>query len=189
MAAALFLLQHIYLTLELGVGGDGAGLHQHHAALDVLLLDAAQQQAHVVAGHALVEQFAEHLHTGDDGLAGVPNTHNLDFLAHLHLAALDPAGGHGATTGDREHVFHSHQEGLVDLALGLGDGGVDSIHQLIDLGFPFGVALEGLEAGDLHHGDVITGEVVAGEQLAHFQFHQLEDLLVVHHVALVECHH
>ena len=37
------------------------GLGQHLAALDVVLLDAAQQAADVVARLALVEQLAEHL--------------------------------------------------------------------------------------------------------------------------------
>ena len=42
---------------------------EHLAALDFLALGAAQQAADVVAGLALVEQLAEHLDAGDDGLA------------------------------------------------------------------------------------------------------------------------
>ena len=87
VAAAFFLLEHIHLTLELGVRSDGAGLHQHHAALDVFLLDAAQQQTNVVASHALVEQLAEHLHTGDGCFAGIADADDLDFFADLDDAA------------------------------------------------------------------------------------------------------
>ena len=199
MAAALFFLEHIHLTLELGVGLDGVGLHQHHAALDVLFLDAAQQQTRVVAGHAFFKLLTEHLHTGHGGLAGVLDAHDLHGFTHLHLAALDSAGGHGAAAGDRKHVFDSHQEGLVDLARRLGDRLIHRIHQIEDLVDPFvftadalATALDVLEspeggAGD--HGDVIAREVVAAEQFTHFQFDQLEDFLVVDHVLLVEEYH
>ena len=189
MAAAFFLLEHVHLTLELGVRGDGTGLHEHHAALDVFLLDAPQQQTNVVASHALIEQLAEHFHTGDGGLAGVLDADDFDLFADLDDAALDPAGGHGAATGDGEDVFHCHQEGLVHFPLRLRNAGVNSRHQFLDLGFPLSLALDGLQAGDLNHGDVVAGEVVAGEQFADLHLHQFDDLFVIDHVALVECNH
>ncbi|EAQ75389.1 ISxac3 transposase [Synechococcus sp. WH 5701] len=199
VATAFFFLEDVDLTFELGVGLDRVRLDQHHAALDVFLLHTAQEQADVVSGHALVEQLAEHFHAGDGGFAGVLDAHDLDGFAHFHLATLDPAGGHGATTGDREDVFDSHQEGLVDLTLRLGDRLVDRIHQIEDLVDPLVLStdalaaaldvLEGLEGGTGDDGDVITREVVAAEQLTHFQFDELEDFLVVDHVLLVEEHH
>jgi hypothetical protein len=45
---------------------------------------------------------------------------DLDLLADLDHAALDPPGDHGAAPGDREDVLDRHQEGLVDGALRLG---------------------------------------------------------------------
>ena len=63
--------------------GDRARLAQHLAALDVFTADAADQRADVVAGLALVEQLAEHLDAGDDGLLGVLDADDLDFLANL----------------------------------------------------------------------------------------------------------
>jgi len=89
---------------------DRAGLAQHLAALDVLTADAAQQRADVVARLALVEQLAEHLDAGDDGLLGVADADDLDFLADLDDALLDTAGDDGAAAGDREHVLDRHQE-------------------------------------------------------------------------------
>ena len=59
------------------------GLAQHLAALDVLTADAAEQRADIVARLALVEQLAEHLDAGDDGLLGVADADDLDFLADL----------------------------------------------------------------------------------------------------------
>jgi hypothetical protein len=41
-------------------------------------------------------------------------------LVDLDDAALDAAGGDGAAAGDGEHVLDRHQEGLVDIAHGLG---------------------------------------------------------------------
>ena len=81
--AALFLGQDVRLGLELGVRRDRAGLRQHLAALDVLALGAAQQRADVVAGLALVEQLAEHLDAGHDGLLRGADADDLDFLADL----------------------------------------------------------------------------------------------------------
>src|SRR5581483_5144740 len=92
VAAALFLGQDVHLTLELGVRSDGARLAENLAALDLLTLGAAQQDADVVARLALVEQLAEHLHAGDHRLGGGTDADDLDFLADLHHAALDTTG-------------------------------------------------------------------------------------------------
>jgi hypothetical protein len=97
-----------------------AGLGQHLAALDFLTLGAAQQHADVVARLALVQQLPEHLDAGAGGLDGRAQADNLDFLAYLDDAALDPAGHDSAATRDGEDVFDRHQEGAVDGALGLG---------------------------------------------------------------------
>src|SRR5690606_401536 len=102
VATALLLLQDVHAALEAGVRGDGAGLGQHLAALDVLAPHAAQQHAHVVAGLTAVERLAVHLDAGDDRLGGVTQAHDLDLVAGLDDAALDAPGGHGAAAGDGE---------------------------------------------------------------------------------------
>ncbi len=109
-----------------------AGLAQHLAALDFFALGAAQQDADVVARLALVEQLAEHLDAGAGGLLRRRDADDLDFLADLDDAALDPAGDDGAATGDGEHVFDRHQEGAVDGALGRRDVAVERVGQLHD---------------------------------------------------------
>ena len=132
MAAALFLRQDVDLTLELRVGGDGAGLCNDLAALHFVLLGAAEEDADVVARHARVEDLAEHLDGGGNGLLGGTEADDLHFVAGLDDAALDPAGHDGAAAGDREDVLNGHEEGLVRVADGLGDVGVDGIHELED---------------------------------------------------------
>src|SRR4051812_6917109 len=65
--ATLVLAEDVDVRLEVRVRRRGARLDDDLAALDVLTLDAAQEQAHVLAGLALVEQLAEHLDAGDRG--------------------------------------------------------------------------------------------------------------------------
>ncbi|OIQ76955.1 hypothetical protein GALL_413550 [mine drainage metagenome] len=172
----------------MGVGLDRTGLAQHLAALDVFALGAAQQDAHVVAGLALVEQLAEHFHAGAGGLLGRTDADDLDFFADLDDAALDPPGHHGAAPGDREHVFDGHEEGAVHRALGGRNVGVQRLGQLENgllTEFAF-VAFERQLGRSLDDGGVVAGKVVLGEQFAHFHLHQLEQLGVIDHVALVE---
>src|ERR1700730_18395658 len=63
------------------------------------------------------------------------------------------------------------------------------IHQLEDLRAPLGVAVECLERGDPDHGQIVAGELINAEQFPDLQLDELEDLLVVHHVGLVERDH
>src|SRR3954471_6982180 len=84
VTAALLLLQAVDLRLELRVRRDRAGLAQHLAALDLLALGASQQAADVVARATLVEDLAEHLDAGHDGVRGLRmDSDDLDRLAAL----------------------------------------------------------------------------------------------------------
>ena len=136
----------------------------------------------------LVQELAEHLEVGRDGLAGVVDPDDLD-LTHLgELALFDPARDDRAATGDREHVLDRHQERLLDVAHRLGDVGVARLHQLVDLGDPRLVALQGLERRYLDDRGVVAGELVGGQQLADLELDELQELGVIHRVALVERH-
>src|SRR5712671_6688136 len=128
VTAPLLLGEDVGLGLELGVRLDRTRLAQHLATLDFLALGPAQQRADVVAGLALIQELAEHFDAGDDGLLGIAQTNDFDFLADLDHAALDTAGHHGAAAGDRKYVFHRHQERLVDRTLGLRNVAVHRRH-------------------------------------------------------------
>src|SRR4051812_7617691 len=121
VTATLLLLQAVDLRLVLRMGRDRAGLAEHLPALDLLTLGASQQCADVVAGATLVEDLAEHLDSGDHGLGGVGDPDDLHLVAGVDDALLDAAGRDGAAAGDREDVLDRHQEGLVEVTLGLGD--------------------------------------------------------------------
>ena len=96
------------------------GLGHDLAALDLLALDAPQEEPDVVAGAALVEHLLEHLDAGDDDLAGGLDADDLDLVADLDDAALDAPGRDRAPALDAEDVLDGHQERLVDRALGVG---------------------------------------------------------------------
>src|SRR5260221_7154517 len=190
VAAALFLAQHIDLGFEVGVRGDRAGLGQHLAALDFFALGAAQQDADVVAGLALVEQLAEHFDAGTDGLLRDFQADDLDLFADLDDAALDTTGDDRAATGDGEYVFNGHQEGAVQGALRLGDVVVEGVGQLHDGAFAHvaGVAFHGFQCRAFDDGNVVAGEVVLGQEFADFHFDEFEQFGVVNHVAFVQEH-
>jgi hypothetical protein len=59
---AFFLGQDVDFGFELLVRFDGAGFRKDLAALDVVLVDAPQQRADIIARLPFVEQLAEHLH-------------------------------------------------------------------------------------------------------------------------------
>src|ERR1022692_371053 len=104
VTSALVLGQDVDLRLEQGVRSVGTRLDDDLAALHVLALDAAEQQPGVVARLTLVQDLVEHLDAGDQGPARLLlDPDDLDFLARVDDAALDPAGHHGAAAGDREH--------------------------------------------------------------------------------------
>ena len=138
-----------------------------------------------------VQQLAEHLHARHHALLRVLQADDLDLLADLHLAALDAARHHRAAARDREHVLDRHQERQVLRTLGQRDVAVDRLEQLQDrlVGQRALLAVERLDRRTADHRHVVAGELVLRQQLPHLHLDQVEDLGVVHHVALVQEHH
>src|SRR5690606_18517974 len=132
MTATLFLGQNVDLGRELGVRLDRTGLGQNLTTLDVFTLGATQQDTHVIARFALIQQLAEHFHARAGGLDRVFDTHDLDFFTDLDHATLDTASHYRATTRDREHVFHRHQERTIDRTLRLRNVAIECFGQLHD---------------------------------------------------------
>src|SRR5699024_133161 len=186
VTATLVLGQDVRLALEAGVRRVRARLDDDLAALDVLALEATDQQTDVVAGLAVVEQLTEHLDARDGGLGGlVLDADELDILVHVDLATLDTARDDGAAAGDREDVLDRHEEGLVRLTLRVRDGRVAGLHEVDDGVDPLLLALERLERRDGDDRGLLV-EVLRSQQLPHLHLDELEDLLVVDHVALVQ---
>ena len=191
MTATLFLGQNVGFRSELGVRLDRTGLAQDLATLDVFTADAAKQCADVVAGLALIEQLAEHFNAGADRLLGVADTDNLDFLANLDDAALDPAGDNRTAARDREHVLDRHQERLVDRTLRGRDVLVNRSHQRADRIFAHGLVaiVECHKRRALGDRNVVAREIIGRQQFANFHFDEFEKFFVVDLVDLVQKHH
>src|SRR4051794_33949134 len=176
VAAALLLLEAVHLGLELRVRGDRAWLAEYLSALDVLPLRPAKEATHVVARLPLIEDLAEHLDSGDHGLRRRLDAHDLDLVAGVDDPLLDPARGDRAAAGDREDVLDRHQERLVEVALGLGDVGVERLGELEDRLLGLLVALQRLQRRALDHRGVVARELVLLQQVADLLLDQLEDL-------------
>ena len=118
--------------------------------------------------------------------------HDLTDLLVTHLAdsALHPAGHHRATTRDREHVFHRHQERTLHRTLRRGDVAIQRISQLHDrlLAQLPRVAFQRLQRRADHDRGRIPGELVLGQKLTNHHLDELQQLLVVDHVGLVHVH-
>src|SRR3954454_20554854 len=83
VTSAFILRQYVNLTLELLVRLDRTRLGQNLTALHVVLVNAAEQQADVVARPTFVQQLLEHFDAGDYRLAGVAEADDLDFFTDL----------------------------------------------------------------------------------------------------------
>ncbi|CAJ3927430.1 Uncharacterised protein [Burkholderia pseudomallei] len=190
MAAAFVLAQHVHFSREVRVRRDRTRLRQNLAALHVFTLRAAQQDTDVVARLTLIQQLAEHFHARAGRLRRRLDTDDFDFLANLDHAALDTTRHHRTTARDREHVFHRHQERAVDRTLRRRDVRVQRVGQVHDRHFAqlALVAFQRQLRRTLDDRRVVAREVVLRQQFAHFHFDQLEQLRVVHHVALVQEH-
>ena len=186
VTATLLLGQNVDLAGEGSMRGNRAGGAENLAALDGLTLDAAEQDAHVVAGLAVIHGLAEHLDAGGDGGLGLLDANDLDGRVQLELATLDTAGSNGAAAGDGHDVLDGHQEGLVSLAGRRRDVGVNLVHEVNNSLVPLLVALKSLECGATDDGEVVAGEVVLGEEVTGLHLDEVEELLVVNHVALVQ---
>ena len=189
MAATFVLREDVDFALGLLVGMDALRSAQALTALDAFLFNTTEEETDVVASLTLVEHLAEHLDASDDGRGGVLEADDFDGLTDFADTALDTTRGNGAAAGDREDVLDGHQEGLVGLASGLGDLGVDGVHQLADRSNALGLAFEGRRGGTANDLGVVAVKVVLAEELTDFHLDEVEELFVVDEVDLVEEHH
>src|SRR3954464_11121381 len=91
--AALLLGEDVDLALELRVRSRGARPDDDHAALDLIALDTAQQQADVLTRADLVEDLAEDLDGGDGRLHRLLlDADDLHLLVRLEDAPFGAAG-------------------------------------------------------------------------------------------------
>src|SRR3989344_4999635 len=191
VTATFLLCEDVDRRLKLSVWLNRARLAEHLAAMHVVFFGAAQKHTCIVASLTFFERFVEHLDPGHDGLGGVDNADDLDFLAHLYHAALDTACDHGAATFDGEHVFNRHEERLLDIAHRHGDVLIERFHQFHHLVAPLVARsriLEGIEARAADDGRVDAVEFIFVQEIAHFLFDEVHEIFVVYLIYFVEKH-
>src|SRR5690606_23032851 len=129
-----FLREDVDFRLELRVRSHRVRLADNHTTADLILFNTAEQETHVVASLAPIQDLAEHLHTRDSR-AKVFSTHtqNLNRVTSLDDTALDTACCNRSTTSNREHVFNGHKEVLVDQASRQRNIFINRFHRLLDL--------------------------------------------------------
>ncbi|EAQ26162.1 ISxac3 transposase [Roseovarius sp. 217] len=187
VTATLFLGQDIGLGLELGVRQNRFRLAQNLTTLNALTVDAAQQNADVVARFPTIQELAEHLDAGTGRRLGVLDPHDLDAVANIDHATLDPAGHNRATARDREHVFDRHQERLIHGARRGRDILIHSRHQRADrilADFRLG-AVHRMQRRAAHDRNIVARIVVRGQKLADLHLHQFQQLFVIDLIDLV----
>ena len=182
VTAAFILRQDVDLTLELRVRMNGARLRQNLTALDIRSLDAAEQNADVVASLSEIEELSEHLDARNDGLSSlVGQTNDFDFVGHLQNATLHTARSNSAAARDREHVLNRHQERQVALALRRRNPSVNSVHELVDAlvlrsSRILGSAVQRNERRALDDRRIVAREIILVEEVADFHLDKLEEL-------------
>src|ERR1019366_9695028 len=119
-----------------------------------------------------------HLDAGADRLARLAEADDLAILAYLDLAALDAARDHRAASGDREDIFDRHQEGKLGRAHRLRHERVHRIHQLVDLGLPLRLAIEGTQSRPADDRGIVARVVVLRQKLPNFHLYPLDQLLL-----------
>ena len=156
-------------------------MRQNLAALDLLALRAAQQNADIVARLALVQKLAEHLNARARRLLRLLDADNLDLVADIHDPALDTARHNRAAARNREHVLDRHQERQVLRTVRLRNIVVNRLHQLQDrvLADLVVTALKRRKRRPLHDRNVVARELVGTQKLADLHLHKLKQLLVV----------
>ena len=188
VTAAFVLGQHVDFALELGVRGHGARSSQNLTTLDLVTVDAAEQQTGVVASLALVHLLVEGLDGGDGGGLGRTDADDLDVGVDRELTTLDTAGHHGATAGDGEDIFDRHQERLVQIVDRGRDVVIDGVHELLDLLNPLLVVRSVIvQCAVSGHVDdrAIAIEAVFVEEVTDLFLNELDELVVVDHIQIM----
>src|SRR5690606_11208344 len=198
MPPPLLLLQDVNRTTETRMRRDRTRLRQHLTPLDIITPHTTQQHPDVVTSHPLIQRLTMHLNTRHHRLSRITKTNDLNLITGLHNTPLHTPSRHRATTRDREHILNRHQERLIDIPLRRRDVRINRIQQLPDAIDPLILTplqlrvrrqrLQRLQRRTLHHRHIIPRELVRGEQLTHLHLHKLQQLLIIHHVHLVQEH-
>src|SRR5699024_2183411 len=137
-----------------------------------------------------VEQFSEHLDTGNNGLhLFFLQTNDFNLVGQFQNASLNSTSSNGTTAGDGEDILNRHQEWHVFVSFWGWDVFVNSIHQFVDwLVSWIGRivwSFQSFQSGTADDWSIIAWEVVLVEQVTDFHLYQFEQFWVVNLVSFV----
>src|SRR5581483_8774696 len=107
---AFVLPQDVDLTLELLPRLDRARSGDHLTSLDLVALDASQQQTDVLSSFALLQRSVERLDAGADAGQDIAQAQDFNLLPDGDDALLDLPRCHRAPTLDGVNTLDGHEE-------------------------------------------------------------------------------
>ncbi|CAB4591678.1 unannotated protein [freshwater metagenome] len=173
MTATLILIQHIHLTLKVGVRSNRTRLTQNLTTLNIFLLRSTKKSTNIVASLTLVKKLAEHFHTSAHRFLRITQTNDLYFITSMNTTLLNLASHNSSTTSNREHIFNRHQERLIQFTHRLRNRRITRSHQLHNLFLPSSITLKSLQRRHPNNRSVITRELILVQQLTNLKLHQL----------------
>ena len=117
MTAAFLFTEYIHFSFKLLVRLDRAWFGDDLAALNIFLFRAAKQNSDVVSRSRFIQKFAEHFNIGGDSLGCRLDADDLHLLHFFEDAAINATSRDRAAAFNVEHVFHRHQEWLINRPL------------------------------------------------------------------------
>jgi hypothetical protein len=184
MTAAFVLFKNVNLATEFFVGMDGVGFCKNLTTSNISSLYGTEKCTDVIACFTVVEDFVEHLNTGNNSFLFLfGKTNDFNFVAGMDLATFYTAGNNGTTTSDGEDVFDRHKEGKVCFTFRSGDVAVNSVHEVCDrfvnrVRRIHGGVFKNLERRTSDYRNVITGIFILGKEFTNFHFYEFEHFFV-----------
>ena len=101
---AFLLGQNVDGRIELRMRCNGSRFRDNLTSFHFLPFGASEENPDVVTRPTFIERFAEHFHTGADGLERRSDPNDFHFLTGSYNTAINPAGHNGATARNGKHI-------------------------------------------------------------------------------------
>ena len=190
MTATFIFFQNVYLSMKFGVWMDGTWFAQNLTTFDVSSLNTTEQSTDVIASFSEVEQFSEHLDTGNNCLhLFFLETYDFNFVGEFQNASFNSTSSNSTTASDGEDIFDWHQEWQILFSFWSWDVFVNFVHQFVDWSVSWVSwivwSFQSFQSRTANDWSVIAWEVVLVEQVTDFHFYQFEQFWIVNLVSFV----
>ena len=108
MTSAFFFSKDVDGSSELIVWNDRSWFGKNLATFDLVVGDATEKSADVIASFRVIKGLTEHFETGDDGFLSWFDTNDLNFIVDVSNTTLNTASNDSATARDGHDIFDRH---------------------------------------------------------------------------------